>query len=78
MIPPVRSRCLGIRVACPTSTEIVEVLQNISKKETLKVPTELLNRIALDADGNLRRAIFSLEALRVQSGLVSISFVFHN
>lgn len=68
VIPPVRSRCLGIRVAAPRDNEVVHVLQNIAKQENVRVSDELCARIALDARGNLRRAIFTLEACRVSGG----------
>jgi replication factor C subunit 3/5 len=67
VIDPVRSRCLGIRVASPSQLEIVDVLNKIAAKEALgKVPDALVAKIALYSEGNMRRAIFMLEACRVQ------------
>ncbi|KAK3099888.1 hypothetical protein FSP39_011274 [Pinctada imbricata] len=66
VIPAIRSRCLGIRVAAPTVEEITQVLQNICKKEGLTLPVELARRIADKSQRNIRRAILMCEACRVQ------------
>uniref|UniRef100_T1GZC7 Replication factor C C-terminal domain-containing protein n=1 Tax=Megaselia scalaris TaxID=36166 RepID=T1GZC7_MEGSC len=66
VIPAIRSRCLGIRVAAPTEDEIVSVLQYTCKKESLSIPDGLAKRIAHQSDRNLRRAILMLEACKVQ------------
>lgn len=66
VIPAIRSRCLGIRVAAPTAEEIVQVLQQTAKKETLTVPHELAARIAVKSGRNLRRALLMLESCKVQ------------
>eukprot|EP01111_Echinosteliopsis_oligospora_P006328 TRINITY_DN20413_c0_g1_i1.p1 TRINITY_DN20413_c0_g1~~TRINITY_DN20413_c0_g1_i1.p1 ORF type:complete len:358 (-),score=82.01 TRINITY_DN20413_c0_g1_i1:121-1194(-) len=69
VIEPVRSRCLAVRVAAPTPSEIVHVLNSVSKKEGVELPPELATRIAEASEGNLRRAILSLEAAKVKHGL---------
>ncbi|KAL5291966.1 RFC3 family protein [Megaselia abdita] len=66
VIPAIRSRCLGIRVAAPTEEEIVSILQFTCKKESLHIPEGLAQRIAQQCDRNLRRAILMLEACKVQ------------
>ena len=66
VIDPVRSRCLGIRVPAPTQTQIVSVLQKISKSERVQLPDELAVRIAVMSKRNLRRAVLMLEACKVQ------------
>lgn len=65
VIPAIRSRCLGIRVASPSDSEIVQILQNICKKEGLSIPLELAQRIAANCEGNLRRAILTCEACKI-------------
>jgi len=67
VIGPIRSRCLGLRVAAPTEGEIGETLQYIAKKESIKLPIELADNIARKSNRNLRRAILMFEACRVQS-----------
>lgn len=66
VIPAIRSRCLGVRVAAPSNEEIMQVLQVTCKKEGLSLPTELANRIIEKSDRNLRRALLMLEACKVQ------------
>jgi replication factor C subunit 3/5 len=66
VIEPLRSRCLGVRVASPDSDEICNVLQGIAAKEALTLPPALANSIAQQSQRNLRRAILSLEACKAQ------------
>ncbi|XP_052076106.1 replication factor C subunit 3-like [Mytilus californianus] len=66
VIPAIRSRCLGVRVPAPSIEEVCQVLQNICKKESLNLPSELARRIAEKSNRNLRRAILMCEACRVQ------------
>jgi len=66
VIPAIRSRCLGIRVAAPTNEEICQVLQYICKKEGLTLPSQLAMKISNKSNRNLRRAILMCEACRVQ------------
>lgn len=65
VIDPIRSRCLPIRVGSPTETEIINVLQSISQKESIKLPDKTAYQIALSSNRNLRRAILMLEATKV-------------
>lgn len=67
VIPAIRSRCLGMRVAAPTHEEIVDILLRICKREGLAPQRELCLRIAEKSNRNLRRAILLLEACKVQS-----------
>lgn len=62
IIPPVKSRCLMLRVGAPTETEIINILKNTAKKEAVTLPPELSNKIANESDRNLRRAIMMMEA----------------
>lgn len=66
VLEPVRSRCLAIRVPAPDKEDVAAVLQSIAKKENFAVPPELTAHLAESSKGNLRRAILSLEALRVK------------
>jgi replication factor C subunit 3/5 len=66
VIDPVRSRCLGIRVAAPKQDQIVAVLQKVCKSERVQLPDELAVRIAAMSKRNLRRAVLMLEACKVQ------------
>ncbi|EDV25152.1 uncharacterized protein TRIADDRAFT_26016 [Trichoplax adhaerens] len=64
VIPAVRSRCLGIRVAAPTADEAL--LHGVCKKEGLTLNQELAVRIAEQSKRNLRRALLMCEACKVQ------------
>jgi len=62
--PAIQSRCLSIRIAAPSMDQIVKVMQNVAKKESITLPLELADRIAIASQGNLRRAILMLESCR--------------
>lgn len=66
VIPAIRSRCLGIRVAAPSIDEITNILMHTCKREGLNLPSELANKIAIRSNRNLRRALLMCEACRVQ------------
>jgi len=61
VIDPLRSRCLAIRVAAPSHTEIVEVLGKVALEEGVTLPPELAKRIAVESGRNLRKALLMLE-----------------
>ncbi len=71
VIEPVRSRCLAIRVPAPNKEDITKVLVSIGKKEGFTVPQELAANIADTAKGNMRRAILTLEAMKVNQGALT-------
>ncbi|XP_063702225.1 replication factor C subunit 3 [Culicoides brevitarsis] len=66
VIPAVKSRCLAIRVAAPTISDITGILEFVCRKENLQLPAELATRIAEKSERNLRRAILMLQACKVQ------------
>lgn len=66
VIPAIRSRCLGVRVAAPTNEEIVQILQSTCRKEGLNLPISLAQKIAIKSDRNLRCALLMCEVCRVQ------------
>ncbi|XP_043929162.1 replication factor C subunit 3 isoform X2 [Protopterus annectens] len=66
VIPPIRSRCLAVRVPAPSMEDICHVLSSVCKKESLLLPQELARRIAEKSARNLRKALLMCEACRVQ------------
>lgn len=62
IIPPLRSRCLAIRVGAPDLMEVQRVLQKVALKEGQKMPAELAKRIAEHSGRDLRRALLTAEA----------------
>jgi replication factor C subunit 3/5 len=61
LIDPVRSRCLGIRVPAPGLRDMVEALQHVGGTQGVAVPRALALRIAVNAAGNVRRAVHALQ-----------------
>ncbi|KAI9228821.1 MAG: activator 1 38 kDa subunit [Piptocephalis tieghemiana] len=64
LLSPIRSRCLLVRVALPTSDEVFTVLQHVSTQEGFTLPEALGKKIAEKSDRNLRKAILMLEATK--------------
>jgi len=63
ILAPIRSRCLLVRVAAPTQTDIVDVLKSVAQAEDLgKIAPGVLEKIAMESKRNLRRALLMLEA----------------
>lgn len=48
---------------------MIEVLRYVGKKEGFDVPDKIAHDIAEDANGNLRKALLVLEALKMQSSV---------
>ncbi|XP_077868030.1 replication factor C subunit 3-like [Saccoglossus kowalevskii] len=69
VIPAIRSRCLGIRVAAPSIEEICQILHNVCRKEGLNLPSELAKRLAEKSERNLRKALLMCEACKVQQNI---------
>ena len=67
IIAPLRSRCLGIRVAAPTEPEIREVLRRVATSENLVIPAALEQRILQSSNRNLRRAIMIMQSICIQN-----------
>ncbi|OWK00608.1 RFC3 [Cervus elaphus hippelaphus] len=66
VIPPIRSRCLAVRVPAPSIEDICHVLSTVCKKEGLNLPPQLAHRLAEKSCRNLRKALLMCEACRVQ------------
>ena len=69
LIAPVRSRCLCVRLASPTQSEISQVLSNVIQWEGIR-QTLPLEEISRSANGDLRRALLMLDAARLGGGMV--------
>ncbi|KAF9563186.1 P-loop containing nucleoside triphosphate hydrolase protein [Agrocybe pediades] len=67
LIAPIKSRCLLMRVAAPNEEEMMTVLQYVAKRAGFDLPPDAADKIIADANGNLRKAILVLEALKMQS-----------
>jgi DNA polymerase III delta prime subunit len=54
-----------VRVGSPSIDTIEKILLNISHRETFNLPKSLANKIAVDSERNLRRAILQLQNCKV-------------
>lgn len=72
VIEPVRSRCLGIRVALPSQPEVMAVLASIAEKEKFTLPLAVAARIAAASGRNVRRAVLMLESAKVSSPTLAV------
>lgn len=68
LIAPLRSRCLGIRVAAPCEDDIAKILKTVANRENFGLPNSVAIKLARESDRNLRKALLMLEAAKVQSG----------
>jgi replication factor C subunit 3/5 len=68
LIPPLRSRCLAIRIPLHGIEGISATAKKICEKEGLPVPSEAFcNALAVRSEGNLRRALLMLEACKMNN-----------
>merc|ERR1712232_1419861 len=63
IIPPLRSRCLAVRVSAPTLEQVQASLQKVAAAERVALPPELAGRIAMKSGRDLRRALLILETI---------------
>ncbi|CAH7676501.1 replication factor C subunit 3/5 [Phakopsora pachyrhizi] len=68
IIGPIRSRCLLLRVGAPSPKEIVKVLDSVCAKASFitGLPEETADSIAKASNGNLRKALLTLDVIRAQ------------
>lgn len=67
VIDPVRSRCLCVRVAAPSSEECASLVTSVAEKEGFDVPAGLVGTIVDTSRRNMRRALLSMEACYISS-----------
>jgi replication factor C subunit 3/5 len=67
IIPPLRSRCLAIRVPAPTPEQIQTALVKVAAAEKFALSPELAGKIAVKSDRDLRRALLIMESVAIQS-----------
>lgn len=72
LLEPLRSRCLGIRVALPTRLEVLEALRRVADREGVVLPDVLAERIVESSGRNLRRALLQFETTRVSVGSLTL------
>ncbi|TFY55498.1 hypothetical protein EVG20_g9295 [Dentipellis fragilis] len=72
LIAPIKSRCLLMRVAAPSSAEVHTPSLHIVGDELMAegagaIPDEAAEEIIKDSNGNMRKAILVFEALKMQT-----------
>jgi replication factor C subunit 3/5 len=67
VIPPIRSRCLSIRVPCPEEVDIQRILKNIKLKEGITVSDKQIDMIVSKCERNVRRAINCLQLTSLEA-----------
>eukprot|EP01089_Gocevia_fonbrunei_P019401 TRINITY_DN6862_c0_g1_i1.p1 TRINITY_DN6862_c0_g1~~TRINITY_DN6862_c0_g1_i1.p1 ORF type:complete len:363 (+),score=52.92 TRINITY_DN6862_c0_g1_i1:67-1155(+) len=65
VIEPVRSRCLGIRMASPSEKDICNIMAKVAKRENIILPDSVAEKIAKQSERNLRRALLMFESCKV-------------
>lgn len=70
IVPPIKSRCLLMRVAAPSVEIISSILASTAKKENFtKITPEVIKNISIECDRNLRRALLMMEIMKVNDSL---------
>jgi len=73
MIPPLRSRCLPVRIGAPSLEDVQNVLQKVATAEGVKLAPELSCKIAEKSGRDTRRALLLLEMLHTQASSATLS-----
>ena len=66
IIEPLRSRCLNIRIPCPTLKDMTSIIFDISCRENININDKQLYRIIKLADGDIKKAIFLLDLFKAR------------
>ncbi|KAF2076752.1 hypothetical protein CYY_001941 [Polysphondylium violaceum] len=64
VIDPIKSRCLGIRIAAPSNEDVAKILNKVASTEKFDLPDKTCQQITTQAKGNLRYALLLLESQR--------------
>jgi replication factor C subunit 3/5 len=72
LIPPLRSRCLLLRVGRPEPEDIVKALQTVAYKENISPTDALCESIAKHCNRNIRASMMTLESTATKNPDLSI------
>jgi len=72
VIEPLRSRCLSIRIAAPSHSEIVEILQMVAAKERVTMDVDFARHISMKCRRNLRRALLTLQVASTETNQLTM------
>lgn len=71
IIPAIKSRLSNLPVTPPSNEEVVEVLENVCDKENVEYNRDALELIAGYSEGNIRKAINSLQSVATNNDTVT-------
>eukprot|EP00930_Biecheleria_cincta_P087513 TRINITY_DN76739_c0_g1_i1.p1 TRINITY_DN76739_c0_g1~~TRINITY_DN76739_c0_g1_i1.p1 ORF type:complete len:363 (-),score=85.20 TRINITY_DN76739_c0_g1_i1:232-1320(-) len=73
IIPPLRSRCLPLRIGAPSEADVRVVLQKVAAAEGVKISEEAVQKVAAKSGRDLRRAVLLLEMMQAQASTGALS-----
>ncbi|XP_015788722.1 replication factor C subunit 3 [Tetranychus urticae] len=79
ILPPIKSRCLLLRVAAPSTDKISQILEFVAKKENFDISPSLIQKIAKESERNLRRALLMMETMYINQSkdIIKPSYVLY-
>ena len=79
ILPPIKSRCLLLRVSAPSIEKISQILEFVGKKENFDIGPNLITKIASECERNLRRALLMMETMYINSSkeIIKPSYVLY-
>lgn len=66
IIEPLQSRCILVRIPAPSDEVISHMLGRVAKDQGFSLPPQVTQQITTYAEGNLRKALLSLEVTKVR------------
>lgn len=78
IMAPIRSRCVAIRVAAPSLSEIKEFINYVISKEKINVKEEQVNQIIQLSNRNINKAIGTLQLSKILIYLYIINKIIFN
>jgi replication factor C subunit 3/5 len=74
IIEPLRSRCLNIRIPCPSDDKLFNYLMYIKEKEKLKISIQNINYIIKTSNNNINTCLWNLDFFKNKEYDFSISW----
>ncbi len=70
IINPIKSRCLGIRIASPSYNDIEKFINKVNKEEKLNISRLKIKKIVKNSDRNMKKALLDLEMYTYESKII--------
>ena len=65
VIDPIRSRCYCLRISAPTDGDMIELIANVSFKESIDINVNDYHQIIELANGNIKKALWLLQLKKI-------------